>query len=373
LSLPDSLDPIVIAFLVALLVLTALAGAGLAALVLRKPKSDPHLDGKLAELSQIHATLQGRLEQMAQTSQSGQEGMRKSMDERLDVVSKRVGDSLTQSQEKSTAALRHLYERLAVIDSAQKNISELTGEVTGLKQILSNKQARGAFGEVQLKDVVSGLLSPNAYEFQATLSNGKRPDALILLPDPPGPVAVDAKFPLEAYRALVDAPDEAAKLTAQRAFTADVKKHLTAISDKYLIAGETSDTALMFVPSEAVYATIHADFPELVDLGRKKRVLVVSPTTLMAILNTVRAVMRDAEMHKQAHLIQAEVGKMMRDIELLDERVGKLQRNFEIAGKAISEIRTSTDRILRKGEKIAEVELEDDDQPTALPTAKVDA
>lgn len=373
--MPESLDPVLLAVIGGALVLAVLAGAGLAALVLRKPQTDETLQARLVELSQIQSALQGRMELLAQTSQTGQEGLRKSMDERLDAVSKRVGDSLNQSQEKSTEALRHLYERLAIIDNAQKNISELSGEVTGLKQILSNKQARGAFGEVQLKDVVSSLLPPSAYEFQATLSNGRRPDALILMPNPPGSVAVDAKFPLEAYRALTEAADENAKLTAQRAFTADVKKHLTDIAEKYLIAGETSDTALMFVPSEAVYATIHADFPDLVDLGRKKRVLIVSPTTLMAILNTVRAVLRDAEMHKQAHLIQAEVGKMMDDVQRLDARVEALDRHFAQAEKDIRLIKTSTEKIVRKGEKIAEVELEDADQTAALPagSAKVDA
>ncbi len=371
--MPESFDPVFMALIGGLVLVAALGGAGLAALLLRKPKTDDGLKERLAELSQTQAALQGRLDQMAQSSQSGQEGLRKSMDERLDAVSKRVGDSLNQSQEKSTEALRHLYERLAIIDSAQKNISELSGEVTGLKQILSNKQARGAFGEVQLKDVVSSLLPPSAYEFQATLSNGKRPDALILLPNPPGPVAVDAKFPLEAYRALTEAEDEASRLTAQRAFTADVKKHLADIAEKYLIAGETSDTALMFVPSEAVYATIHADFPDLVDLGRKKRVLIVSPTTLMAILNTVRAVLRDAEMHKQAHLIQAEVGKMMDDVRRLDDRVEALGRHFAQAEKDIRLIQTSTDKIVRKGEKIAEVELEDGEEAEALPGARIEA
>ena len=375
--MPASFDPVSLAVFRGLILLAAVGGAVLARLFAAPAKVDDTLNEglkeRLTELGQMQAALQGRMEQMDKSNQTGQAGMRKSLDERLDSVSKKVGDSLVQNQENSTKALRHLYERLAVIDNAQKNISELTGEVTGLKQILSNNQARGAFGEVQLKDVISGLLPPNAYEFQHTLSNGKRPDALILLPDPPGPVAVDAKFPLEAYRQLADAPDDETRKTARRAFTTDVKKHLTDIADKYLIAGETSDTALMFVPSEAVYATIHADFPDLVELGRKKRVLVVSPTTLMAILNTVRAVMRDAEMHKQAHLIQSEVGKMMDDVHRLDTRVEALDKHFAMAEKDIRLIRTSAEKIMKKGERIAEVEFDEGEEPAALPAAKLDA
>ncbi|MCF8879627.1 DNA recombination protein RmuC [Hyphobacterium sp. SN044] len=360
----DGLDTTTLAIIAGIVILGILAGLGLGALLLRRKPDTSESAAIAAQLSQ----LQGRLDQFASSATSGQEGLRKAMDERLDAVTKRVGDSLGESVEKTQGALRHLYERLALIDSAQKNISELSGEVTGLKAILSNKQARGAFGEVQLKDVVSSLLPPSAYDFQATLSSGVRPDALIRMPNPPGSVAVDAKFPLEAYRALVDASDDAAKLTAQRAFVSDVKKHLSAISEKYLIPGETAEHALMFVPSEAVYATIHADFPDLVDVSLSKKVLIVSPTTLMAILNTVRAVLRDAEMHKQAAEIQKAVGLMLRDVELLGTRVDKLRTHFNQANKDIDDIETSAKRITSRGERIAEVELEDESSaPRALP------
>ncbi|MEE2525491.1 DNA recombination protein RmuC [Hyphobacterium sp. HN65] len=365
----ETIDPGFLPYAAGLLVLAVLAGAGLAALLFRKNKGDDGVAAAIAELSRANAELQGRLTQIANDQQSGRTELQKSMNERLDAVTKRVGDSLGEQTQRTAQSLQTLNERLALIDAAQKNISELSGEVTGLKQILSNKQARGAFGEVQLKDVIESLLPPSAFDFQHTLSTGKRPDALIILPQPPGPIAVDAKFPLEAYRNLVGATDEATKLSASRAFTADVKKHLDAIAGKYLIPGETADTALMFVPSEAVYATIHADFPDLVDHGRARKVLVVSPTTLMAILNTVRAVLRDAEMHKQAHLIQAEVGKMVDDVRRLDDRVDKLQRHFDMAVRDVSDIRISTGKIIAKGEKIAEVDLEDETPGKALPGA----
>ena len=365
--MPDIIDSASWPILAGLILLALLAGAGLAAFIFRRPRQDTTVTAAIADLARANAELQGRLAQIANDQQSGRAELQKTMHERLDVVTKRVGDSLGEQTQRTAQSLQTLNERLALIDAAQKNISELSGEVTGLKQILSNKQARGAFGEVQLRDVIESLLPPSAYDFQSTLSSGKRPDALILLPQPPGPIAVDAKFPLEAYRNLVDATDDATKLTASRAFTADVKKHLDAIGDKYLIPGETADTALMFVPSEAVYATIHADFPDLVDYGRARKVLVVSPTTLMAILNTVRAVLRDAEMHKQAHLIQAEVGKMVDDVRRLDDRVEKLQRHFDMAVRDVDQIRTSTGKIIAKGEKIAEVDLDDDTPAKALP------
>lgn len=365
--MPDITDTAAWPPIAGLLLLALLAGAGIAALIFRRQRPDTEVTTAIADLARANAELQGRLAQIATDQQSGRAELQKTVNERLDAVTKRVGDSLGEQTQRTAQSLQTLNERLALIDAAQKNISELSGEVTGLKQILSNKQARGAFGEVQLKDVIESLLPPSAYDFQSTLSNSKRPDALVLLPQPPGPVAVDAKFPLEAYRRLVDANDDAAKLTASRAFTTDVKKHLEAISEKYLIPGETADTALMFVPSEAVYATIHADFPDLVEHGRARKVLVVSPTTLMAILNTVRAVLRDAEMHKQAHLIQAEVGKMVDDVRRLDDRVEKLQKHFDMAVRDVGQIRTSTGKIISKGEKIAEVDLDDDTPSRALP------
>jgi DNA recombination protein RmuC len=251
-----------------------------------------------------------------------------------------------------------LKERLAVIDAAQKNITELSSQVVGLQDILSNKQTRGAFGETQLADLVKTILAPSTYEFQATLSSGKRVDCLLKLPNPPGAIGIDAKFPLEAYRALREAKDEATTKLAQRDFTTAIRTHVKAIAEKYIVAGETAESALMFLPSEAVYAELHANFPSLVEEAGRLRVWVVSPTTLMATLTTIRAVLRDVNMREQAHVIQKMVGEMLKDMGRLDERVDKLQTHFRQAVEDVAQIRTSTDKVTKRARDITAVELE---------------
>jgi len=246
---------------------------------------------------------------------------------------------------------------LAVIDAAQKNLTDLSTQVVGLQDILSNKQARGSFGEIQLQNLISDALPQNAYELQSTLSNGKRVDCLIKLPNPPGSVSVDSKFPLEGYRALQDAKDEDSRTKATKSFGADVLKHVKDISERYIIPGETADWALMFLPSDAVYGEIHANFIKVVEEAHKRHVGIVSPNTMMATLQTIRAVLKDASMRKQAGFIQIEVGKMMADVGRLDDRVSKLQRHFDQAQEDVRNIRTSTEKIIRKGEVITEVPL----------------
>ncbi|WP_421792830.1 DNA recombination protein RmuC [Hyphobacterium sp.] len=349
------------------LVLAVLAGIGLSALFLRKPRTDDGMVTALADLARANAELQGRLSQIANDQQAGRAELQKSMNERLDAVTKRVGDSLGEQTQRTAQSLQTLNERLALIDAAQKNISELSGEVTGLKQILSNNQARGAFGEMQIEEIISDILPANAFKFQTALSNGSIPDALVSMPKAPGPVPVDSKFTLPSYRNYIDSNDPDSKKTAARAFKADIKKHINDISDKYLIAGETADLALMFVPSEAVYATIHVDFADLIDFARKKRVFLVSPTTLMAMLTAIRAVMRDAEMHKQAAEIQKVVGLMLDDVKLLDKRVGNLRTRFVQANEDINDIETSTRRITSRGQRVREVEFDETDLKSIEP------
>lgn len=322
----------------------------------------------LAENTQkTNQTLNERLDQVSQRlNQSLTESTQKTnqtLNERLDAVKKQVGDNLTETSQKTQAQLGELQTRLALIDEAQKKLDGLTTEVVGLQEVLGNKQARGAFGEIQLNDLVTAALPPSAYGFQTSLSNGKRADCVIKLPNPPGPICVDSKFPLDSYRQLVDAPDEQARQLSARQFKTDVLKHIRDISEKYIVPGETAESALMFLPSEAVYAELHARFSDVVEQGYKARVWIVSPTTLMATLNTVRAVLKDAQMREQAHVIQAEVGKLLEDVVRLDTRVDKLKSHFAQAEKDIRDIETSTSKITRKGEKIAEVELED---PPAL-------
>ena len=285
---------------------------------------------------------------------------------RLDDVSKRVTEGLVKTTDRTTESLTQIQKRLAVIDSAQKNISELSTQMVGLQDILANKQARGAFGEIQLNDLVSAVLPPGAFAFQATLSNGRRADCLLKLPNPPGSIVIDAKFPLESYNALQNAPDDAAKAAAARAFSADVAKHVNDIAARYIIPGETAEQALMFIPSESVFATLHADFRSAVEQGFRKRVWIVSPSTCMAMLHTVRAVLRDVHMREQASVIQKEVGVLAEDVSRLDTRVDNLRKHFNLAEKDIGEIQTSARKITSRADRIGEIEMEDDDAEGAL-------
>jgi DNA recombination protein RmuC len=357
-----------------LLVLILALGAAILVVVLlrRRPEGG---DGPLGQtLAQPLAQISGRLDQLAQSQaaqqaaldarlQDQERNLTRTVEERLGELGKRVGDRLQESTEKAGQSLTDLAARLAVIDRAQANIMELSTQVVGLQNILSNKQARGAFGEIQLADLVRELLAPGSYEFQAKVGAG-RADCLLKLPNPPGPIAIDAKFPLESYRTLRAAATDAERIVAGRAFDQDLRKHVKDIKEKYIIAGETAESALMFLPSEAVYAELYANFANVVEESFRARVWIVSPTTLMALLNTVRAVLRDVEMRKEAGQIKIEVDKMLEDVRRLGERVRNLGKHFDQAHGDIDEIRKSTDAISRRGEKIRAVEL--GEAPVAL-------
>lgn len=366
---PLTLDPMMLALLGGGVLFITL-GVGLA-LILRALKAQGSADSNLAAQSQAQvqalashmAELGGRLTQLAE----GQGVLARQMDERLDKMSQRMGQSLEQSAEKTAKTMANLQERLAVIDQAQKNITELSGQVVGLQDILANKQARGAFGEIQMADIVTAALPPSAYSFQATMSNNRRADCLVLLPNPPGPIVVDAKFPLESYAALRDAGDDAMRAQAERGFRADVLKHVTAIAEKYIIPGETAESALMFLPSEAVYAELHANFRDVVEKSYQKRVWIVSPTTLMATLNTVRAVLKDARMREQAGVIQKEVMELIGDVSRLQDRVDKLRTHFSQAEGDIKQIDISTGKIVRRAGRIEEVQLGEDTEAIEAP------
>ena len=267
------------------------------------------LENHLAQMTQRQTELQGRLAQMAEDSATRETQLRESLDTRLNTVSERVGKSLTDTQERNSANLKQLHERLALIDRAQKNIETLSGEVSGLQSLLSNKQSRGAFGEKQMQDLIANYLPKNGYSFQHTLSNGKRVDALIHLPGDQGDVAIDSKFPMEAWRRLTEADNTPAEAQAAKEFARDVLVHIKAVAEKYLVFGETHDVAMLFLPSEAIYAELHANFPQVIEKGFSQKVMIVSPTTFMATLHTMRAVMKDAAMREQAHIIQREVAK----------------------------------------------------------------
>jgi len=335
---------------------------------------------QVQELIAAQQALQGKLELLASTQSTAtaetQKALREStehltrtLNDRLEKVQEKMTDSLHRSSKETAESVAKLTERLTVIDEAQKNITKLSTEVVSLQHILSDKQARGAFGEVQLEAIVEDALPPSAYRFQHVLSNQRRADCLILLPNPPGPIVVDAKFPLTSYRNMLAAPDPATRAVAAKQLDEDVKKHIRDIAERYIIEGETADSALMFLPSEAVYAELHAHHPKIVELSHKSRVYLVSPTTMMATLTTVRAILRDVEMRKQASLIQTEVGKMLEDVRRLGERVENLQKHFDQAGKDIDQIQTSARKVTSRGQRIVDLEL-GDDEPT-LPAAPV--
>ena len=316
-----------------------------------------HFIGSQKEIS-------GRIAQIAESTLANQAELRRTLDDRLDGVTRRLGEGLEQSSARTAETLGDLKKHLNVLDAAQKHISELSGHVVGLQDILANKQARGAFGEIQLYDLVKSALPPSAYEFQVTLLNNRRADCLVKLPNPPGPIIIDAKFPLESYHALRTAEDESARTAASRSFTQDILKHVNDIAERYILPGETAESALMFLPSEAVYAELHANFPATVEQSYRQRVWIVSPTTLMATLNTVRAVLQDAQMREQAGVVQREVQALLKDVLRLDDRVSKLHRHFDQASEDMRQIRISTDKVVKRGENIENIqvgEIEADD------------
>jgi len=358
---------------IAVVLAAAAVIAGTIAIVLafRSGRSD---GGQLDAMDRGQAELAGQMKAMSEANAAAQatlggalndrlDAIAKTVTERLDTVSQGLGQSLSTSAEKTAGTLGDLRKRLDVIDQAQKNIvevsSDLSGQVGGLQDILSNKQARGAFGELQLNDLVADVLPPSAYEMQATLSNGKRPDCLIKLPNPPGPIVIDSKFPLESYHALRAASDDAARTQAERQLRAHVLKHVGDIAERYLIPGETADYALMFLPSEAVYAEIHANFQDVVEKSHQKKVAIVSPTTMWAALNTIRAIFKDVRTREQAAVIQKEVHVLLQDVARLDDRTGKLLRHWEMTGEDLRQVRISTEKIANRGERIGSLEMED--------------
>jgi DNA recombination protein RmuC len=301
-----------------------------------------------AQQAQVDARLQIQERMIAEAVDARLMGLAARLDHRFDIEGQRAAQSASEVR-----------ARLAVIDQAQRLISDLGEKVVGFQDILSNKQARGAFGEVQLNDLVSQMLPPGAYRMQATLSNGRRADCLINLPNPPGPIVVDAKFPLESFHLLRQAKTDAERNEAARAFRTAVQAHIKAISERYLIPGETADGALMFLPSEAVYAELHGNFQDVVDKGFRARVWIVSPTTLMATLTTVRAILKDTRVREQASLIRAEVTALLEDLGRLDDRTSKLVRHFEQATEDLRALRISADRATRRGERIEALQLGD--------------
>ena len=315
------------------------------------------LDGAVRALNDGQQQLHGGLTHVSEAQIAAQARLAQSLDARLAEVTRAMGDSLNASAVRTARSLGELQQRLETIDKAQSNIEKLSGNVLGLQDILSNKQTRGAFGEIQLREIVTRALPPDVVTFQATLSNGTRADCLIQLPNPPGPIVIDAKFPLEPYEAIRAARTPADLQTAQRQMRAAVRAHMKAIAEKYVIEGETAEGALMFLPSEAVYAELHANFGELVREGFGLRVWTVSPTTCMATLHTLRAILKDARLRAEAHTIRRELGLLHKDAERLATRVANLDRHFGQAQKDIDEIKISADRTQSRARRLEAIDF----------------
>jgi DNA recombination protein RmuC len=310
-------------------------------------------------LSDGQERLAGGLHHVSETQAHSQTAMLQMMEKRLAEVQRSMGEALHGTSTRTAHSLGELQQRLATIDKAQANIEKLSGNVLNLQDILANKQARGAFGEIQLNDIVQKALPPDAYTMQASLSNGKRADCLIHLPNPPGPIVIDAKFPLEAYEALRRAENPHQLREAQAQLRSSVRAHIKAIAEKYIIDGETADGALMFLPSEAVYAELHANFPEVVRDGFAVKVWIVSPTTCMATLNTMRAVLKDARMREQAGAIRATLRQLHRDVELVVERVEKLSTHFHQARADLDGITTAAERAGKRAARLDNFDFEE--------------
>ncbi len=335
----------------------ALAGGVLAFIIMRL-FAGGNVSDMVRDLQQQQHDLALRLSDFNDTQIRERGELTRNLNDRLEHVSRSVTHNLSETSEKTGKSLADLSQKLALIDVAQKELSALSGQVIGLQQILDNKQARGSFGETRLNDLVQDALPTDAFRLQHSLSNGRRADCLILLPNPPGPIVVDSKFPLEAYQAMRNAETDGDRKAALSQLQRDTLKHAQDIADRYILPGETADAALMFLPSESVFSEIHVHLPDAIQKCRDLRVYPVSPNTMWLTLNTVRAIMRDVEMHQKASLIQREVAVLMEDVDRLGTRVDNLRKHFAQADKDIGEIETSTRKISSRSDRIRNAELE---------------
>ncbi len=355
-----ALGGLAVVFLVVILLISTARAAG-RSLRMTEPlvMQMGQMNVRVQSLSDGQQQLAGGLTHVSEANAAQQANLLQLMEKRLTDVTKAMNENLQGTSQRTARSLGELQQRLMAIDKAQDNITKLSGDVLSLQDILSNKQTRGAFGEIQLKDIVGKALPADSFTWQATLSNGRRADCLIHLPNPPGPIVIDSKFPLEAYEALRNASTEAELKAAAQFMRQTVRAHIKAISDKYILEGETADGALMFLPSEAVYAELHANFPELVRDGFAAKVWIVSPTTCMATLNTMRAILKDARMREQAGAIRRELGLLFQDVERLGSRVENLDRHFGQAAKDIAEIRISSEKAGRRARRLDNFDFEE--------------
>jgi len=333
------------------------------------------MSAAMGDIARVQAESAGRLQAMQEVLAARQAELARTLNERLDAVGNTLGQSMQATTQHTVENLQKLNERLAVIDSAQKTIADLSqktipdlaSQVGALQGVLSNKQTRGAFGQAQLEAIIADVLPKGAYAFQHTLSNNTRPDCAIFLPDA-GPLIVDAKFPLEAVNSLRGAATEEERRQATQRVRQDISKHVSDIAGKYLIPGETQDIALMFIPSESVYAELHERFEDVVQRAQRARVMIVSPTLMVMAIQVIKQIRKDAQMREAADQIRAEVGHMMKDVRLLGERVRKLQQHFGQTGKDVEDILTSAGRIEKRAIRIEGLDFDGDAPAELMPS-----
>jgi DNA recombination protein RmuC len=322
-------------------------------------------DDKVAEMNRLQAELTGRMQTMAEIFGTRQADMVRLMAERLDSLRNQVGQGLDAGAKQTGETLGRLNERLAVIDAAQEKLANLTGEVLTLKDVLANKQARGAYGQGRMEAILRDGLPAAFYVFQPTLSNRSRPDCLVTLPGDGRGLVIDAKFPLEGFTALRSAEGEAERKQAAARIRQDVGLHVKDIAEKYLIPGETQDIALMFVPSESIYADLHEHFAEVIQRAHKARVVIVSPALLSLAIQVMQSLVRDARMREEARVIQTEVSRLLEDVRRLGERVEKLDTHFRQANEDVAAIRTSAQKVTARSERIEALEFDEAPAPPA--------
>jgi DNA recombination protein RmuC len=328
------------------------------------------LELRLADMARVQAETVGRLQTMGEGLAARQSDLARLVNERLDAVSGRIGQSMEATTKQTVERLQHLHERLALIDNAQKNLNELSSQVTSLRDVLSNKQARGAFGQARMETIVQDGLPKGSFQFQFTLSNNTRPDCVIFMPDQP-PLVIDAKFPLEAVTAHRDAKtDEQRRVAAQR-LRQDILRHVADIAGKYLIPGETQDLALMFVPAESVYSELHDTFDDVVQKSYRSRVIIVSPSLLMLAIQVMQQIHKDAQMRAAADRIRHEVAHMINDVGRMRERVLKLQQHFTQSGEDLRQILISSEKVERRASAIEELDFGEGEQTAAVIPAPV--
>jgi DNA recombination protein RmuC len=371
------IDPLVMAGIAAAMAALLLAGGLLAVILLivrsrrRAAEAQAALyaaelaDQRMNEIARMQAETAGQVMAMGQMLHAKQSELQNTVHTRLDAVSDRLGQSMQATTKQTADNLAKLNERLAVIDSAQKNITDLASQVTSLTSVLSNKQQRGAFGQGRMEMIIQDGLAKGSYEFQHTLSNRMRPDCAIFLPDQ-RPLVIDAKFPLEAITAFRDAQTDDARSAAAKLLRQHVGAHVSDISRKYLIPGETQDLALMFVPSESVYAELHDGFDDIVQKAYRSKVVIVSPTLLMLAIQVIQQIQKDARMREAADKIHAEVGHLMDDLKRLQERVLKLQQHFGQANEDVRQILVSAEKVEKRATRIKDVEFDGADDDNAV-------